>query len=200
MPTFGQKCDDRKELGMTTSSPLTYQLQLWETTSKEGNSLRVFMAWRKRYRAHGSFAYAHPETTLHRQLSTADNLLLALGEPSDGLSASEKDLFIRKVMEREGLSALLPWCEVGDLYPAGLTPQAKTIAAICCALLTRSQEVLIDLADSHLEDGCRTQLLQVLSTLKCTIVLATHHPQHWSSHIPQSFNPFCPVVTIKKVA
>ena len=176
------------------------KLNLWTISPHEGHPLRYFMAWRKRGRATGSFAYAQLDTTLHRDLSTVDNCLLAMNEPPSDAPHFEKEVYVRKAIEREGLNVLLPWFSLGKARAAGLTSQERAVAAICCALLSRSEATLIDLGKLALDELCLVQIKNVLRThAQGTIVIATQRPEDWTDLTQEYFDPWV-TIEVKKSA
>lgn len=197
--SFIQEIDHRKEFGMTTSLGIS-QLNLWATGPQDGNPLRQFIAWRKRWRIPGRFAHAHPETTLHRDLSLADNFLLAMGEPPSEVPQAEKAAIVASAIQRHGLTALVRWFGSEQALPSNLSPQQKAVASICCALLNGAEETLIDLSSVKLDELCLNQVRHTLQACQRTIIVVTRDTAAWSDVATRNFNPFEATVDIKKLA
>lgn len=155
------------------------QLYLWEIVAGDANPLKQFLAWRRHHRSNGRFAYAHPETTLHRDLELRDNLLLALGESAQGMALLDKEQLVRKVLEREHLTALVHWPSASHTYASTLTTQQRAMASICHALVQRADQTLLDLRGVELTEFGLGQVKQVVRARSGLVVIATHDASPW---------------------
>lgn len=189
-----------EKTSMTTSPPGSSQLNLWITHPKDGNPLRLFLAWRKRCRTQGTFAYANHDTTLHRELSIVDNFMLAMGEPPMELPEHEKETFVRKCLEKQGLLVLTRWFALQTSSPTNMTIKERSMASICCALLAQADETLIDLSGMALDEMALKQTHSTLVQFNRTIIIATTDETHWNKSQFNLFNPNQAFVQIKKSA
>ena len=184
---------------MSESSKPNSKLSLWIVGPGEGNPLKHFLAWRRQTKSTGGFAFAHADTTLHRNLELRDNFFLALGESPSSMPWAEKDQYVKNILEREGLSPLLRWLPKGPAHLSSLTHQERIIASLCHAFLQRADLTLLDLREATLSELCRAQLHQVLSTRKGHVVIAAPERETWNPCHPEAFHP-CTPLTFKKVA
>lgn len=185
---------------MTTSPPGSLQLNLWILSPKEGNPLRLFLAWRKQCRKQGSFAHANHDTTLHRDMSLIDNFLLSMGEPPIDMPEHEKESYVRKYLEKKGLLELTRWFKLQTSRPTNMTIKERSIASVCSALMSDSDETLIDLSGMEFDETALTQLHSVLVSFERTIIVATTNEAQWSKFHFNAFNPNQGFVQIKKSA
>lgn len=185
---------------LTMNRPLEHicALKLWPRDPR-GNVLKQFLAWLKLQAPRARFSYAHQGTTLLRNLSLLDNLLMAFEEGELPGTYLEREQFLAQKLEASHLKALASWFQNPRRYYSELTTQERFVASVCHALLRPAEKTLIDMDGVELEPLCLKQLQLVLQekAAERLIVVYGSDEAHWSAEGHEVFAPQAPVSRIR---
>jgi len=144
-------------------SPKFSGVSLWSINrSTSGNALKCYLAHLKGKGPRARFSYADADTTLHRDLSLIDNLLMALGEPLNDESYESKLQFLNARLESLNLRSLASWFKDPRRKASELTPQERLVAAVCHALLMNAEDSFINLSGVTIEPMCWLHLQKII--------------------------------------
>lgn len=163
--------------------PQSPGIYLWHSTTHAENPLKTFLALRRSHKVRRGFAFAQPVSTLHRDLSLAENFLAARGDFPQG-SQREVLIQLRALLLREELASLTAWFPLEALRPGLLSPQEKTVAAVCLALFGPSEDLLMDLRGVDVAPACLNDLrnaIQAHQTRK-RIIIVSDRPHLWQDY------------------
>lgn len=168
----------------------TCALLLWRRDPR-GNVLKHFMGWIKTQAPRSRFSYAHQGTTLLRNLSLLDNLLMAFEEGELSGTYHERERTLALKLEAQNLKGLASWFQNPRRSYAELTPQERFVASVCHALLRPAERTLIDFEGVTLDPLCLRQLQQVLreKASERLIVVHAHAPEDWQELACAEFSP-----------
>lgn len=138
-------------------------LEIW-VAPPVGNALKHFMSWLKSYAPRTRFSHADDGTTLLRQMSLLDNLLMALEEGVIEGTYREKETLLAERLEAQGLKGLASWFQNPRRQYEDLSSQERFVASVCHALLRPADRTFIDMEKVELDPLCLKQLQQVLLT------------------------------------
>lgn len=138
-------------------------LEIW-VAPQVGNALKHFMSWLKSYAPRTRFSHADDGTTLLRQMSLLDNLLMALEEGVIEGTYREKEILLAERLETHGLKGLASWFQNPRRLYQDLSSQERFVASVCHALLRPAERTFIDMHKIELDPLCLKQLQQVLLT------------------------------------
>lgn len=136
-------------------------LEIW-VAPPVGNALKHFMSWLKSYAPRTRFSHADDGTTLLRQMSLLDNLLMALEEGVIEGTYREKEILLAERLEAQGLKGLASWFQNPRRLYQDLSSQERFVASVCHALLRPAERTFIDMEKVALDPLCLKQLQQVL--------------------------------------
>jgi hypothetical protein len=162
---------------MSTNTPFPHGLYHWTLAKTAGHPLKSFLAWRRQHCPRAAFTFAHWETTLHPDVTVAENILMAAGEILAGdLETQEK--LAKVLMEKAQLASLLPWLPL-SAQALELTQLEKTVAALVCALLAPRPSVIWDARDGGIETVLLKQLQRILAQAPRMVLVITSDENAW---------------------
>jgi hypothetical protein len=163
-------------------------LSLW-TSPIESNPLKVYMAWLKKTGQRSIFSHADYATTLHKELSLVENLILAIGEGSIEGNYFEKETYLNLKLEQEGLKPLASWFKNPRRKASELNPQEAFVASVCHALLRPTEKIFIDMNTVKLDPLCFGQIQKILKEKSLTrhITVRLFDKSSWSAGFDEEF-------------
>lgn len=181
------------KLAMNRPTEHICALKLWPR-DPGGNVLKQFLAWLKLQAPRARFSYAHQGTTLLRNLSLLDNLLMAFEEGDLPGTYLEREQFLAQKLEGQNLKGLASWFQNPRRYYTELTTQERFVASVCHALLRPAEKTLIDMDGVELEPLCLKQLQLVLQekAAERLIVVYGSAEANWSTGAFEAFSPLAP--------
>lgn len=165
-------------------------LKLWPRDPR-GNVLKQFLCWLKLQAPRARFSYAHQGTTLLRNMSLLDNLLMAFEEGELPGTYLEREHFLSQKLEAQNLKGLASWFKNPRRYYEELTPQERFVASVCHALLRPAEKTLIDMDGVELDPLCMKQLQLVLQekAAERLIIIYASSDAHWTTDALEVFSP-----------
>lgn len=173
-------------------------LKLWPRDPR-GNVLKQFLAWLKLQAPRARFSYAHQGTTLLRNMSLLDNLLMAFEEGELAGTYLERERLLAQKFEVHNLKGLASWFQNPRRYYAELTPQERFIASVCHALLRPAEKTLIDMEGIELDPLCLKQLQQVLEEKAADrmIIIYGSDSAQWPAETSEEFSPLAVTPSVR---
>jgi len=161
---------------MSSQSP-QHGISLWIAPhANQGNALKHFMGHLKLKSPRARFSHADVHTTLHREMSVVENLLMAAEETMGDESYDVKVAFLNARLESENLRVLASWFKNPSRKMDELSQQERFMAAVCYALLRPAEVTFIDMSSVQLDPLCVAHLQKLVqeksSSRHITILLA----------------------------
>lgn len=147
---------------MSSQSP-KIGISLWiAPAANQGNALKHFMGHLKLRSPRARFSHADLHTTLHREMSLVENLLMAAEETMGDESYDVKLEFLNARLESENLRVLASWFKNPGRKTDELSQQEKFMAAVCYALLRPAEVTFIDMSAVQLDPLCVAHLQKIV--------------------------------------
>lgn len=147
---------------MSSNSP-KHGISLWIAPhANQGNALKHFMGHLKLKSPRVRFSHADIHTTLHREMSLVENLLMAAEETMGDENYDVKVAFLNARLESENLRVLASWFKNPRRKTDELSQQEKFMAAVCYALLRPAEETFIDMSNVQLDPLCVAHLQKLV--------------------------------------
>ncbi len=161
-PPLSRRAQETRKEGMSVLTPKT-GISLWIAPhASQGNALKHFMGHLKLKSPRARFSHADVHTTLHRELSIVENLLMAAEESLTDETYDVKEAILNSRLESENLRVLASWFKNPRRKTDELSAQEKFMAAVCFALLRPADETFIDMGQVSLDRLCVAHLQKLV--------------------------------------
>ena len=114
------------------------------------------------------FSHADFQTTLHRDMSLVENLLMAAEETMTSESYESKENFLNARLESENLRVLASWFKNPRRKIEELSIQERFMASVCYAFLRPGDVTFIDMGNVQLDPLCTAHLQKLVKEKSLT--------------------------------
>ncbi len=134
----------------------------------QGNALKHFMGHMRLQGPRLRFSHADVHTTLHRDMSLVENLLMAAEETMTTESYDTKESFLNARLESENLRVLASWFKNPRRKTEELSLQERFMASVCYAFLRPADVTFIDMGNVQLDPLCVGHLQKLVKEKSLT--------------------------------
>lgn len=143
--------------------PLNNGITLWIAPhADQGNALKHFLGHLRLKGPRCRFSHADMNTTLHRDMSLVENLLIAAEETMIDESYEGQEAFLNARLESENLRVLASWFKNPRRKTEELSLQERFMATVCYAFLRPAEETFIDMSTVQLDPLCIAHLQKLI--------------------------------------